>query len=137
MEKSEFSARLNLALDEATLTPPVPKKGHGRQRYVAKMFQVDQKAARKWLEGEGYPKLETVILIARKLQIAVEWLLTGRGQKRVMEDSNSQMATLIDMWLRMRPEAQEQWLRYGDFLLTSQSAPASAKIEPHHLKKLQ
>lgn len=135
MEKDDFSARLNQALDEAPLKPPVPKKGRGRQRHVARLFNVDQKAARKWLEAEGYPKLETVIVIAKTLQVTVEWLLTGRGPKRVMEDNNNHIAALIDMWLKMRPDAQEQWLRYGEFLL--QQPTPQIPSQPEYHKKLQ
>lgn len=137
MERTEFSARLNQALDEATLTPPVPRKGRGRQRVVAKLFRVDQKAARKWLEGDGYPKMETVIVIAKKLQVAVEWLLTGRGEKRVMEENGNQMGQIIDMWLKMRPETQDQWLRYGEFLLKPQEVQMGEKTQHRPPKKLQ
>lgn len=138
MERIEFSARLNQALDDAPLTPPVPQKGRGRQRHVAKLFKVDQKAARKWLEGDGYPKMETVIVIAKKLQVAVEWLLTGRGEKRVMvEESSSQMGHVIDMWLKMRPETQDQWLTYGEYLLKPQGPQMGEKTQHRPPKKLQ
>lgn len=137
MERLEFSARLNQALDEAQLTPPVPQKHRGRQRHVAKLFKVDQKAARKWLEGDGYPKMETVILIAKKLQVAVEWLLTGRGEKRVMDNTENQMGHLIDMWLKMRPEIQDHWLTYGEFLLKPQDPLIVEKTQHKPPKKLQ
>lgn len=40
-------------------------------------FNVSQKAARKWLEGEGFPKTERILQIARKLGASENWLLNG------------------------------------------------------------
>jgi transcriptional regulator with XRE-family HTH domain len=76
-ELLEFSARLNEALDLAG----APPKHHGRQRYVAKLFKVSQKGARKWLEGEAFPALWRIKEIAQELNVRAEWLLTGQGPK--------------------------------------------------------
>ena len=70
-----FSRRLNQALDNAG----VPPKNFGRQTTVAKMFGVTQKAARKWLEGEGMPATKRIGEIAERLGVYGEWLLSGQG----------------------------------------------------------
>ncbi|MCH8502892.1 MAG: helix-turn-helix domain-containing protein, partial [Ectothiorhodospiraceae bacterium] len=76
--RTEFAQRLNEALDDAGF----PSKGAGRQVSVGKRFGVSQKAARKWLEGEGIPKTSRLMEIATELRIHFEWLLSGRGPKR-------------------------------------------------------
>lgn len=76
---SEFASRLNALCDEKN----IPPKGKARQTTVATLFEVSQKGARKWLEGEGYPTLEKAKEIATWGNVQVEWLLTGRGGKQL------------------------------------------------------
>lgn len=76
--KQEFAVRLNAALDDAG----VVQKFAGRQVEVGKMFGVSQKGARKWLEGDGLPTLEKCVEIATRLDVTLEWLMTGRGPRR-------------------------------------------------------
>ncbi len=74
-EKIEFSKRLNHALD----LNQVPKKGKGRQLILAEMLGVSQKGASKWLEGLSFPSMERLSEISSKLNVNMEWLLTGSG----------------------------------------------------------
>ncbi len=80
-EKAAFSARLNEICDEMS----VPPKGQARQTTLARIFNVTQKGARKWLEGEGYPALDMARRIAVWSNVCIEWLLSGRGPKRIGE----------------------------------------------------
>lgn len=80
-ERVAFSTRLNEALDDMGFPP----KGKGRQVEVGKRWGVSQKGARKWLEGEGFPEIDTAIRIAADCKVAFEWLMTGRGPKRLPE----------------------------------------------------
>lgn len=77
-EKLRFAQRLNELCDDMK----VPPKGKNRQAHVAQLFNVSQKGARKWLEGEGFPSTENLIQIAKWGHVRYEWLLTGRGVKR-------------------------------------------------------
>lgn len=43
------------------------------------MFQVSQKGARKWLEGEAIPRTHRLETMARRIGVRGEWLLTGQG----------------------------------------------------------
>lgn len=76
-EKIEFADRLNTICDERG----IPPKGQARQVTLAKILQVSQKGARKWLEGEGFPSTARAIEIARWGRVSYEWLMTGRGNK--------------------------------------------------------
>lgn len=132
--KRLFAARLNEALDTSGLE--VPPKGKGRQEFVRRMFGVSQKGARKWLEAEGFPTLEKAVEIAKRLSVSIEWLLTGRGDKRIMQHApNTQAASVLDLWHSMPPHLQEQWVKYGEFLISSGGLPPHA--EEKHTKKLQ
>lgn len=74
-EKEAFSKRFIAILDKAN----IPRKGKGRLRVLAKMFNVSDKGARKWIEGEAIPGIEKLIEIVAKLNetgVTVEWLLT-------------------------------------------------------------
>lgn len=73
--KAEFSDRLNHALDLNN----IPQKGKGRQVTVSKMFGVSQKGASKWLEGISYPDHNRIAVIAKKLNVNIEWLAYGTG----------------------------------------------------------
>ena len=72
-ERLAFAKRLNLACDRAG----IPAKGSGRQAAVATLFEVSQKGARKWLEGEAIPNTKRLPAMARMLGVTTEWLLTG------------------------------------------------------------
>lgn len=70
-----FAKRLNHALD----LNKIPPKGKGRQVIVAKMFGVSTKGASKWLEGQTFPDLQKIVVIANKLNVNIEWLTYGTG----------------------------------------------------------
>jgi len=75
-EKQAFSNRLNAILDKAG----IPPKGKGRQGALAKIFNVSDKGARKWIEGESIPtmaKIATIVERFRYTGVTAEWLLTG------------------------------------------------------------
>ena len=122
-EKAKFSARLNMALDESPLG--IPAKGEGRQVVVAKMFSVGQKAARKWMEGEGFPEMEKCIIIARKLNVSIEWLLTGRGKRHMIDDANAGLTKLLALWFRMSEPLQNEVIDYSAYLI-EKSQPAQS-----------
>jgi hypothetical protein len=79
--RETFGKRFNQLCDEQG----IPPKGKNRQKIVGIRFSVTQQGARKWLEGEGFPEMEKAIEIAISFNVCVEWLLTGRGPKRVAQ----------------------------------------------------
>lgn len=87
-----FADRLNQLLDEAGF----PEKFDGRQVALAKLFDVSQKGARKWLEGEGLPTLERCIVIAEHFRVNTEWLVSGRGPMRDGGEQERMLDSLPD-----------------------------------------
>ena len=117
-EKKEFSKRLHIALESS-------RAGGGRRRpytqeSVGRIFGVSQKGARKWLKGEGLPKMEQCIVIAKKLDVAIEWLMKGEGPMRMTNPgvkAASMAEAVLEIWMMMPPEVQQEWLDFGQFLL--------------------
>lgn len=72
-EKDAFSQRLNNLLDDVGF----PAKGAGRQIELAKRYDVTQKGARKWLEGESIPTMIRLSKIAADFGCDIQWLLSG------------------------------------------------------------
>lgn len=76
--KQEFAKRLNEVCDDMG----IPPKGENRQSIIGGLFEVTQKGARKWLEGESIPSYERCIDICNWAKINYEWLMSGHGQKK-------------------------------------------------------
>lgn len=101
-ERREFARRLNLLCDE--LDPPIPPKGKGRQGAVAAIFHVNQKGARKWLEGEAIPTMMKCIEMAKKFDVHFEWFMTGRGPKRSSDLIDRRDIAMSQRLMAMPPE---------------------------------
>lgn len=74
--RSGFSARMHEICDDKS----VPTTG--RQSALARIFGVTNKAARRWLEGIGYPEIVLAVRIAEWADVNLTWLLQGSGPKR-------------------------------------------------------
>jgi transcriptional regulator with XRE-family HTH domain len=80
-----------------------------KQVSVAKLGGVSQPAARKWAEG-GLPDVDRIREIANKLDVSIDWLLTGEGQKRPHRDATSDpsLERLLAIWPDMDADARQQ-----------------------------
>lgn len=74
--RAAFAARMNALCDDME----IPKVG--RQVALSREFQVTNKAARRWLVGEGYPEMAMAVRIADWAGVNLNWLLQGVGPKR-------------------------------------------------------
>lgn len=80
--KVEFAKRLHDAMD---------KKGYpvrGRARVLSKEFQISDKGAGKWLNGESIPETSKIPLIAKFLDVKSEWLISGNEEITKFSDNN-------------------------------------------------
>ncbi|MFL9510762.1 hypothetical protein ACKEN5_16665 [Acinetobacter baumannii] len=69
--KQEFAKRLHKALDAAGY--PV----RGRARILSREFNISDKGASKWLNGDAIPETSKIPHLAKFLKVNAEWLLTG------------------------------------------------------------
>ncbi|SEO13057.1 Peptidase S24-like [Acinetobacter sp. yr461] len=71
--KQEFAKRLHKAMDAAAY--PI----RGRARVLSREFNISDKGAGKWLNGDAIPETSKIPLIAYFLNVNSEWLLSGTG----------------------------------------------------------
>lgn len=88
--KEDFARRLHKAMD---------KKGYpqrGRARILSKKFDISDKGAGKWLNGDAIPETSKIPLLAEFLDINSEWLLSGTGEMSIQtspSDKNNSKIT--------------------------------------------
>lgn len=127
----DFATRINEVCDDMG----VPPKGQARQSTLAKIFDVSQKGARKWLEGEGFPEFRNCIRIALWADVNIEWLLTGRGPKRGNLQVDCNATRIGEAITSMAAEPQQAALDFiqykierGDALFTSDQSARYVKM---------
>ncbi|MDE1714910.1 helix-turn-helix transcriptional regulator (plasmid) [Chromobacterium amazonense] len=76
-----FAKRVNIVCDRMS----IPPAGKNRQAELGFRFGVTQKAARKWLVGEGFPDTAITIQMAMDAKVSYDWLMTGRGSIEATE----------------------------------------------------
>ncbi|MCU4551626.1 peptidase S24 [Acinetobacter nosocomialis] len=81
--KQEFAKRLHKAMDKAGY--PV----RGRARVMSKEFNISDKGAGKWLNGDAIPETSKIPLIAQFLKVNSEWLLSGSGDIDISRNKNT------------------------------------------------
>lgn len=91
IERHDFARRLNEVLDDASY----PAKHDGRQLQLGRDWDVTDKGARKWIEGESIPEIRRLILMAKRYHVSLEWLATGRGKKSLSSISDVSAAAMI------------------------------------------
>ena len=100
-ELKAFAARMNAICDDMD----VPPKGRGRQTTIAAKFQVSQRGALKWLEGETYPSIDHARAIARWAGVRFEWLMTGEGEKKPNNKySDNNIQHVVSVMQAMEPD---------------------------------
>ncbi|WP_288364765.1 hypothetical protein [uncultured Acinetobacter sp.] len=85
--KDEFAKRLHKAMDMAGY--PV----RGRARILSQKFQISDKGAGKWLNGEAIPETSKIPLLSGFLGIRSEWLLTGLGEMEIQNTDKNLVDT--------------------------------------------
>ena len=63
----------------------IRKKKHLSQEGLAEMLGVSRQAVSKWELGEGYPEVDKLLLLAKKLNISLDSLLGGENTTTVSE----------------------------------------------------
>ena len=52
------------------------------QEELAELLDVSRQAVSKWEQGSGYPEIEKLILIAKELEISLDWLFAEELAKK-------------------------------------------------------
>lgn len=76
-----------------------PKPAQPTQRQIAALISVKQSSVAKWAAG-GSVDMDNVKALAKKLDVCVEWLVSGRGPKFPTEPfmADGETAALLALW---------------------------------------
>ena len=64
----------------------IRKKNHLSQEGLAEMLGVSRQAVSKWELGEGYPEVDKLLLLSKKLNVSIDSLLGGEDASPVSGD---------------------------------------------------
>lgn len=116
-----FVSRLREVCDDMGLP------AHGRQTALANHLKVTQGAAKKWLNGDGYPTMDKIVAICEWANVNVIWLVMGAGAKR--NDLVDTKVLLLGEALDAMPTSDRQEvLNFLAFKFSSQHAIAGERI---------
>ena len=122
-----FSQRMNEICDDMQ----VPERG--RQSALGQTFGVSQKGARKWLEGEAFPRWEHLVAITEWANVTVDWLVGGRGPKRLESLYPSEsIARTVDVMRQLNPDQQALITRLADQVAQSTKETVENRKEIRH-----
>jgi hypothetical protein len=116
---SGIARRLEEALDDQGFP-----KGRGRGAHLAKVGKVSGEAGRKWLAGQSLPTMENALLLSTHLEVCVEWLLTGRGPKKI---PSPHTVRVIEAMESLPPDSQVTLQKVANSLV--KSAPWDGEVE--------
>lgn len=89
------------------------------QTRLAKIAHVSQPAVHEWGLPTRAPAHDAVLLLARELNVCVEWLYTERGPKHPPLAPDAEQ--FVQAWEKLDDETKRQVARYAEFLKGSQS----------------
>ena len=102
--KKQFAANFTKAVAESEYKNLKPLKAIGR------VFGVSGTMVHNWAAGKKMPAMAQGVIIALKLGVNVEWLLTNRGPMRIQEGISYQGATLLSAFEGMTDGAKREIL---------------------------
>lgn len=100
--------RIRQAMTEKGLKPT--------QVECAKLIGVTQPSVWEWANGRTAPSIENSITLAKKLNVCVEWILTGEGPKRPGPPMEPEAQAVWDAWDRVPEDAKKQVVGYVEAL---------------------
>ena len=73
----------------------IRKKNQLSQEGLAEMLGVSRQAVSKWELGEGYPEVDKLLLLSKKLNVSIDSLLGGENTTAVSEKGKPSAAIRI------------------------------------------
>ena len=64
----------------------IRKKNHFSQEGLAEMLGVSRQAVSKWELGDGYPEVEKLLILSKKLNVSLDSLLCGENAAEVPKE---------------------------------------------------
>lgn len=82
------------------------------QAAIGAMVKISQTGARKWKESP--PPLPTVVTLAEKTDVAVEWLLTERGPMEPLEYLTEDEVRLVKLYRQLSDRKREKLMSWAE-----------------------
>ena len=73
----------------------IRKKNQLSQEGLAEMLGVSRQAVSKWELGEGYPEVDKLLLLSKKLNVSLDSLLGGENTRAVSDEGKASAAIRI------------------------------------------
>lgn len=73
----------------------IRKKNQLSQEGLAEMLGVSRQAVSKWELGEGYPEVDKLLLLSKKLNVSLDSLLGGENTRAVSKEGKASAAIKI------------------------------------------
>ncbi len=92
--KTEFHAVCSFCKEEDNMSfgenlQKIRKKNQLSQEGLAEMLGVSRQAVSKWELGDGYPEVDKLLLLSKKLNVSIDSLLSGENAKAISENERS------------------------------------------------
>jgi len=111
MGKTKERSFLERALEALAERNP---RARPTQVKLAKIAGVSQPAVFEWGLPERAPEHAKVLLLAKELNVCVEWLYTERGPKRPPEAPETE--PFLNDWSNLDDDLKRQVAQYAEFL---------------------
>lgn len=98
------------------------------QQAVANLLKIKQPSVSDWKTTGASPSLENAITLGARLNVCVEWILTGRGPKRPGPPMDPAAQALWDAWGRILVDDRQKVVGYAEALVrpSQRRAPKQA-----------
>lgn len=90
-ERNVFARNLQSAIDNSDLRGKTQKE-------IGDAFKTSGPMVSVYLSGAKIPRMGTAIRMAKRLNVCVEWLLTGRGPRTPTVIDDTRLSDLIAYW---------------------------------------
>lgn len=84
------------------------------QKECAALLGITQPSVWEWASSGGSPSVENAITLGNKLNVCVEWILTGRGPKRPGPPMEPAAEALWNVWARIPEEDRKAVVGYAE-----------------------
>lgn len=103
-----------------------------QQTHVASLVKIKQPSVAEWANGDTLPSMKNARVLAEKLGVNVEWLLTGRGEKRPGRPSDAYAEQLWASWPKLTEDVKQKII---GFAAVSETVKAEPIAIPERRKK--
>jgi hypothetical protein len=100
------------------------------QAEAAKIAQVKQPSVSDWNKQEGYPEMANAVRLAERLNVCVDWILTGREPKKPGPPAEPLAQELWGLWAHLDEDTKRDLLGFARTKRLPAQPPPSPEADP-------